>query len=137
MDSPDKKQLHTERKIHRAQARNNSEIEQSLGVEMPTGGSADNSKGPKKHKVRKSSRHGALRPALPISVVRKLAVSFAGPASDQSTKINKATIGAIMQASAWFWEQVGTDLRAYAEHAGRKTIDESDITMLMNRQVFQ
>jgi hypothetical protein len=40
-----------------------------------------------------------------------------------------------MQASDWFFEQLGEDLQAYAKHAGRKTIDESDVLTLMKRQV--
>ncbi|KAH8162061.1 hypothetical protein CIB48_g6165 [Xylaria polymorpha] len=39
-----------------------------------------------------------------------------------------------MQATDWFFEQLGDDLSAYAKHAGRKTIDESDMITLMRRQ---
>lgn len=32
-----------------------------------------------------------------------------------------------------FFEQAANDLAAYADHAGRKTIDESDVECLMHR----
>ncbi len=32
-----------------------------------------------------------------------------------------------------FLEQASNDLAAYAEHAGRRTIDESDVELLMDR----
>jgi histone H3/H4 len=50
-----------------------------------------------------------------------------------NVKLNKDTLEAIMQASDWFFEQVGDDLGAYAQHAGRKTIDENDVVTLMKR----
>jgi len=41
-----------------------------------------------------------------------------------------------MLASDWFFEQVSDDLGAYSKHAGRKTIDESDVVTLMARYVL-
>lgn len=85
----------------------------------------------RKKKV-KTSKHGIQYPSLPAGVVKKLATTFARTAGSKS-KINKEALDAIMQASDWFFEQVSDDLGAYAEHAGRKTIDESDIVTLMAR----
>lgn len=80
---------------------------------------------------KKVSRHGIQYPSLPTSVVKRLAQRFAG-----KTKINPDTLSAIMQASDWFFEQLGDDLRAYAHHAkGRTTINESDMLTLMRRCV--
>lgn len=80
---------------------------------------------------KKISRHGIAYPSLPTSVVKRLAQKFAG-----KTKISADTLSTIMQASDWFFEQLGDDLRAYANHArGRTTINESDMLTLMRRYV--
>ncbi|KUJ07320.1 uncharacterized protein LY89DRAFT_601512 [Mollisia scopiformis] len=83
-------------------------------------------------KTVKVSKHGTQYPSLPAGVVKKLATRFARTAGSKA-KINKEALDAIMQASDWFFEQVSDDLGAYAKHAGRKTIDESDIVTLMAR----
>lgn len=80
---------------------------------------------------KKMSRHGIEYPSLPSNVVKRLAQRFAGKA-----KISPDTLNAIMQASDWFFEQLGDDLRAYANHAkGRTTINESDMLTLLRRCV--
>ncbi|KAL2161309.1 hypothetical protein VTH06DRAFT_8529 [Thermothelomyces fergusii] len=84
-------------------------------------------------KVIKVSKHGIEYPSLPPAVVRRLAQNFAR-ASGVKGKITADGMKAIMQASDWFFEQLGEDLQAYAKHAGRKTIDESDVLTLMKRQ---
>jgi histone H3/H4 len=81
----------------------------------------------------KLSKHGIEYPSLPAGVVKKLATSYARMAGNSKAKISKDTLDVIMQASDWFFEQVSGDLGAYAKHAGRKTIDESDIVTLMGR----
>jgi histone H3/H4 len=81
----------------------------------------------------KVSKHGIQYPSLPAGVVKKLATTFARTAGNSKAKINKEALEAIMQASDWFFEQVSDDLGAYAKHAGRKTIDDSDIVTLMAR----
>lgn len=75
-------------------------------------------------------------PSLSAGVVKRLASSLARSSNSTTSRINKEALGAIMQASNWFFEQVGNDLGAYAKHAGRKTIDEMDITMLIKRPVL-
>jgi histone H3/H4 len=82
----------------------------------------------------KVSKYGIQYPSLPAGVVKKLATTFARTAGNSKAKVNKDSLEAIMQASDWFFEQVSDDLGAYARHAGRKTIDESDIVTLMARQ---
>ncbi|KAL1631864.1 hypothetical protein SLS56_004226 [Neofusicoccum ribis] len=72
------------------------------------------------------SRYGTAYPSLPSSVVKRLATSFARLHSGPATKLGKDTLDAISQASDWFFEQVGEDLASYAEHAGRKTIEDAD-----------
>lgn len=92
------------------------------------------SKAGSKKKV-KVSKHGIQYPSLPAGVVKKLATTFARMGGNSKAKINKETLDAIMQASDWFFEQASDDLGAYAQHAGRKTIDESDVVTLMARYV--
>jgi histone H3/H4 len=83
----------------------------------------------------KVSKHGIQYPSFPAGVVKKLATTFARTAGNSKAKINKEALEAIVQASDWFFEQVSDDLGAYAKHAGRKTIDESDMVTLMARYV--
>jgi histone H3/H4 len=78
------------------------------------------------------SRHGIQYSSLPAGVVKKLATTFL-KTGGSNAKIRKDTLATIMQASDWFFEQVSDDLGAYAEHAGRKTIDENDVITLMKR----
>ncbi|KAI1445175.1 hypothetical protein F5Y02DRAFT_427145 [Annulohypoxylon stygium] len=85
-------------------------------------------------KGKKISRHGIEYPSLPQGVVKRLATTLAKTAGVSKAKISPDTLEAIMQATDWFFEQLGDDLAAYAGHAGRKTIDESDMVMLMRRQ---
>ncbi|KAJ5780975.1 Histone-fold [Penicillium paradoxum] len=89
---------------------------------------------PTQGKQKKISRHGIPVPNLPAGVVKKLATRFARSGAGSRAKINKATLAAIEQASAWYFEQASQDLAAYSKHAGRKTIDESDVTTLLRRQ---
>ncbi|KUL83920.1 hypothetical protein ZTR_06872 [Talaromyces verruculosus] len=85
-------------------------------------------------KQKKLSRHGIPVPLLPTGVVKRLATRFARTGAGSKAKINKETLAAIEQASEWFFEQASEDLAAYSRHAGRKTIDESDVVALMRRQ---
>ncbi|KAK4208697.1 centromere protein T [Rhypophila decipiens] len=82
---------------------------------------------------KKLSKYGIEYPSLPPAVVKRLATTFA-KTSGSKGKISPDALKAIMQASDWFFEQLGDDLQAYAKHAHRKTIDESDMLTLMKRQ---
>ncbi|KAI0883844.1 uncharacterized protein GGS22DRAFT_26599 [Annulohypoxylon maeteangense] len=88
----------------------------------------------RKKNGKKISRHGIEYPSLPQGVVKRLATTLAKTAGVSKAKISPDTLDAIMQATDWFFEQLGDDLAAFAGHAGRKTIDESDMVMLMRRQ---
>ncbi len=72
------------------------------------------------------SRHGIEYPSLPQGVVKRLATTLAKTAGVSKAKISSDTLDAIMQATDWFFEQLGDDLSAYARHAGRKTIFTQD-----------
>ncbi|KAI5298131.1 hypothetical protein KEM56_004291 [Ascosphaera pollenicola] len=75
------------------------------------------------------SKHGLPVPKVPSGIVKKIASRSA-----KGAKLNKETIKALDQATDWFFEQLSSDLSAYAAHANRKTIDESDVVTLMRRQ---
>lgn len=81
------------------------------------------------------SKHGIEYPSLPQGVVKRLATTFAKTSGVGKAKLSADTMKAIMQATDWFFEQLGDDLSAYAKHAGRRTIDESDMITLMRRYV--
>ncbi|PSN70355.1 hypothetical protein BS50DRAFT_571614 [Corynespora cassiicola Philippines] len=81
----------------------------------------------------KISRHGHEYPSFPIAVVKRLATGFA-KSQGANAKMSKDTFAALSQASDWFFEEMGADLAAYAQHAGRKQIEESDVIALMKRQ---
>ncbi|KAJ5864419.1 uncharacterized protein N7529_006335 [Penicillium soppii] len=98
------------------------------------GGGLQHDDVPVQSKQKKISRHGIPIPNLPAGVVKKLATRFARSKAGSKAKINKATLAAIEQASSWYFEQASQDLAAYSKHAGRKTIDESDVTTLLRRQ---
>ena len=70
---------------------------------------------------------------MPSAVVKKLATTFARTSGNSKAKINKDTLDALMQATDWFFEQIGEDLAAYADHAGRSRIEEKDVAVLMGR----
>lgn len=84
-------------------------------------------------KQKKISRHGIPVPNLPSGVVRKMATQFSRGRGGSKAKISKQTLAAIEQATSWYFEQLGEDLEVYSKHAGRKTIDESDVIALMRR----
>jgi histone H3/H4 len=80
----------------------------------------------------KVSRFGIEYPSMPPTVIKRLASTFSRSYGG-SGKLNKETIDSISQASDWFFEQISEDLSSYADHAGRKTIEESDVITLMKR----
>ncbi|WYZ45560.1 hypothetical protein EsH8_VIII_000876 [Colletotrichum jinshuiense] len=82
----------------------------------------------------KLSKYNMEYPSLPPAVVKRLATTFAKSSGINNTKISPDTLAEIQRASDWFFEQLGDDLSAYAKHAKRKTIDESDMLTLMRRQ---
>ncbi|RPB09446.1 hypothetical protein P167DRAFT_527236 [Morchella conica CCBAS932] len=82
-----------------------------------------------KRKQHPLSRHGHPLPPFPRATIKKMAQTFAGGAS-----IGGEALEALVKASDAFWEQVAGDLAVYAGHAGRRTIEEGDVVVLMGRQ---
>ncbi|KAF2265398.1 hypothetical protein CC78DRAFT_532469 [Lojkania enalia] len=79
------------------------------------------------------SRCGHEYPSFNPTVVKRLANSFA-KAQGSKGKIGNDTLDALVKATDFFFEQIGEDLAVYAQHAGRKIIEESDVIALMRRQ---
>jgi len=88
---------------------------------------------PRVPKPLKTSRRGIPYPSLPIGVIKSLSSTFARSAGLKKTNMSKEILEAIVDASDWFFEQLGEDLGTYAGHAGRRTIDDKDISTVMKR----
>ncbi|KAJ6444033.1 subtilisin [Purpureocillium lavendulum] len=80
------------------------------------------------------SRHGIEYPPLPPPFVKRVAQTALQSSGLSNPRISADTLTALTQASEWYFEQLGDDLGAYAQHAKRKTIEESDVATLMGRQ---
>ncbi|PKK53380.1 hypothetical protein CI102_3040 [Trichoderma harzianum] len=96
---------------------------------------------PKKKKAKTSktsktriSTHNIEYPQLPPAFVRQVTQAAIQTTGLINQRIPADTLGALTQASDWYFQQLGDDLGAYANHAGRRTIEERDVITLMNRQ---
>lgn len=82
----------------------------------------------------KVSSHGISYSPINPMVVKRVASRFQRSfLKGRRATINGEVLEALMEASDRFFEQVGNDLRAYANHANRKKIDDSDVTTIMKR----
>lgn len=79
------------------------------------------------------SQHGIEYPSLPSTFVKRVAQTALQSSGLSNKRISTDTLVALTQASEWYFEQLGDDLGAYANHAKRKTIEESDVATLMRR----
>ncbi|KAG0092354.1 hypothetical protein BGZ93_008174 [Podila epicladia] len=82
---------------------------------------------PTTKKSARTSAAGFAIPTLPTSLQKQLIHTFS------RSRISQEAMQVILEGSNLFFEQTANDLAAYAEHAGRKTIDESDVECLMQR----
>ncbi|UKZ74177.1 hypothetical protein TrVFT333_001836 [Trichoderma virens FT-333] len=80
------------------------------------------------------SKHNIEYPQLPPAFIRQVTNSAMQSAGLTNQRVAADTMSALTQASDWFFQQLGDDLGAYANHAGRRTIEERDVIALMNRQ---
>ncbi|KAF9773385.1 hypothetical protein IL306_008824 [Fusarium sp. DS 682] len=93
-------------------------------------------RGLKANKKRKRiSQHGIEYPSLPPAFVKRVAQTALQSSGLSNQRLSAETLDALIQSSEWFFEQLGDDLGAYADHAKRKTIEESDVLTLMKRYV--
>ena len=81
----------------------------------------------------KVSRHAIPYRSLPTGIIRNLIPILGRQPGNKKDKISKDSLGAIIEATDWFFEQLSEDLTTFAKHGGRKTIDESDMITLMKR----
>lgn len=86
-------------------------------------------KNTRKPRALRQSAYGIDYAPLPPAVIRKLASQLS------ATKLSKDTLRVLDEASEAFFRQTADSLRAFARHAGRKTVDESDVVQLMMRWV--
>lgn len=94
-------------------------------------------RGLKANKKRKRiSQHGIEYPSLPPAFVKRVAQTALQSSGLSNQRLSAETLDALIQSSEWFFEQLGDDLGAYADHAKRKTIEESDVLTLMKRYVI-
>lgn len=102
---------------------------------LSLGEAAPARRGPKpKKKQKRISRHGAEYPPLPPAFVRRVASRAVQSSGLSNHRISSDVLTALTQASEWFFEQLGDDLGAYADHAKRTVIEETDVITLMKRQ---
>jgi histone H3/H4 len=111
-----------------------SAIDRSLQVGSPEPTSVASVKGVRKPKEYMVSEHGVGFPSFPAAPVKKLALSFIKSQGGKA-QLNKETLDALVRTSNDFFEQISIDLAAYAQHGGRKMIEESDVIALMKRYV--
>lgn len=81
----------------------------------------------------KRSRHGIPYSSLPPRITKRLASTFLQSLGTKKTRLGKEALKAIVEASDQYFEQLSEDLGAFAHHAGRKKIDESDAIAVMKR----
>ncbi|KAL1916401.1 uncharacterized protein VTP21DRAFT_5592 [Calcarisporiella thermophila] len=88
-------------------------------------------KKPRKPRAKKQKRFSAAGyevPNLPNNLIKQILSTFA------RGKISKDALDAVIEGSHLYFEQLSEDLSVYSQHAGRKTIEDDDVLMLMRRQ---
>ena len=80
------------------------------------------------------SQRGLEYPHFPAAPVKKLATSFMKSQGNKA-RLSADTLAVLMRTTDDFFEQIGIDLAAYAQHGGRQAIEESDVIALMKRYV--
>ena len=83
----------------------------------------------------KLTRHGTTVPSLPTSLIKRIAIDARTRVGKKKPVLGKDHVKALEQATEWFFEQVGEDLEAFANHARRKKrVNGDDVLTLMRRQ---
>ncbi|XP_069114364.1 uncharacterized protein [Argopecten irradians] len=85
---------------------------------------------PRERLVKNPQRKRKERPTvpLPVSVMKKVFSHFC------KMKVSPDVLPELINVTEKFFRQIPADLEAYCGHAGRKTIDECDVELLMRRQ---
>jgi len=76
------------------------------------------------------SQHGIVIPSLPRDLLRDLSQQFT------SKPLSKECYPLLDLATQSFFRNLSSDLATFAQHAGRRSIEETDVQMLMQRQRF-
>jgi histone H3/H4 len=111
-----------------------SAMDRSLQTKSPERPPAAQLRGVRKPKEYMVSEHGIGYPSFPAAPVKKLALGFM-KSQGSKAQLNKDALAALVNTTNDFFEQIGIDLAAYAQHGGRKVIAESDVIALMKRYV--
>jgi histone H3/H4 len=110
-----------------------SAMDRSLLTQSPERPPTKEKRPGRKRKELHISRSGHEYPSFPSATLKRLATGLLRKSHGGNARINKDTLAALGQATDWFFERVGHDLAAYAQHAGRKTIEDADMITLMKR----
>lgn len=107
------------------------EEDPDTGIVLPHGASKSVRKPApmRKKKPPLLSKHGIPYQPLPRQVIKKMASKLSG------STISNDTLDAIAAATNAFFRQASEDLSVYAKHAGRRTIEDSDVIQLLQRYV--
>lgn len=81
------------------------------------------------------SKRGLDYPSFPAAPVKRLALSFM-KSQGSKARLSADALAALVKNTDDFFEQISIDLAAYAQHGGRKMIEESDVVALMKRYVI-
>jgi histone H3/H4 len=111
-----------------------SAIDRSLQTQSPERPTAAKQANVRKAKELRISQRGLEYPSFPAAPVKKLALGFM-KSQGSKAQLNKEALNALVKVTDDFFEQIGIDLAAYAQHGGRKIIEESDVIALMKRYV--
>lgn len=108
-----------------------SAVDRSLHTQSPEprAASVQNVRVPKEMRI---SKRGLDYPSFPTAPVKKLAMSLM-KSQGSNTRLGRDVVAALVKNTDDFFEQMGVDLAAYAQHGGRKMIEESDVIALMKR----
>jgi histone H3/H4 len=111
-----------------------SAMDRSLQTQSPERPTSAKQKNIRQAKELRISQRGLEYPSFPAAPVKKLALGFM-KSQGSKAQLSKDTLAALVKVTDDYFEQIGIDLAAYAQHAGRKMIEESDVIALMKRYV--
>ncbi|XP_062606251.1 centromere protein T-like isoform X2 [Saccostrea cucullata] len=87
-------------------------------------------KPPVKSQTLKKPRVKVQSSTLPASTIKQTFSHFC------KMRVDKDTLPELVKITEEYFDQVAHDLEAFAHHAGRRTIDERDVELLLKRQKF-
>ncbi|KAF2034460.1 hypothetical protein EK21DRAFT_56622 [Setomelanomma holmii] len=109
-----------------------SALDRSLQTQSPERSASAKHRNVRKAKELRISQRGLEYPSFPAAPVKKLTLGFM-KSQGSKAQLNKDALAALVRVTDDFFEQIGIDLAAYAQHGGRKMIEESDVIALMKR----